>query len=309
CAGNTTRPRAHCCGARGSRGTRDGPSSRRWRVFEATSEALRRITSGRWIMRSSCGGSPSEGPVGWQQITPGRPRIGCETRPVEGRVRPSFAMGWGLSTGQVKISSVAKKNKKNQDLPEGMSRRQAKLAARAAERAKLQRDARPYAGFAMESDIIALQEFVPSARVKVEVKGIDFPVSLVTVLPGAVAAMRRAAEDGGEGFVALQTQRPGDNPTRDLAYALNWLKTAEPGAALEVGVADGNEPELTNLLDPKADEEIIVEQDFNWWLTEEHQDNPQVAATLRRANDSVLPSEKVRADIKGAAWWIDPGER
>src|SRR5699024_1135113 len=172
CAGNTTRPRAHCCGARGSRGTRDGPSSRRWRVFEATSEALRRITSGRWIMRSSCGGSPSEGPVGWQQITPGRPRIGCETRPVEGRVRPSFAMGWGLSTGQVKISSVAKKNKKNQDLPEGMSRRQAKLAARAAERAKLQRDARPYAGFAMESDIIALQEFVPSARVKVEVKGI-----------------------------------------------------------------------------------------------------------------------------------------
>ena len=48
-------------------------------------------------------------------------------------------MGWGLSTGQVKISSVAKKNKKNQDLPEGMSRRQAKLAARAAERAKLQR--------------------------------------------------------------------------------------------------------------------------------------------------------------------------
>ena len=74
-------------------------------------------------------------------------------------------------------------------------------------------------------------------------------------------------------------------------------------------MADGNEPELTNLLDPKADEEIIVEQDFNWWLTEEHQDNPQVAATLRRANDSVLPSEKVRADIKGAAWWIDPGER
>ena len=149
-------------------------------------------------------------------------------------------MGWGLSTGQVKISSVAKKNKKNQDLPEGMSRRQAKLAARAAERAKLQRDARPYAGFAMESDLIALQEFVPSARVKVEVEGIDFPVSLVTVLPGAVAAMRRAAEDGGEGFVALQTQRPGDNPNRDLAYALNWLKSAEPGAALEVGVADGN---------------------------------------------------------------------
>src|SRR5699024_3527148 len=161
------------------------------------------------------------------------------------------------------------------------------------ERAKLQRDARPYAGFAMESDIIALQEFVPSAHVKLEVKGIHFPLSLVTVLPGAVAAMRRAAEDGGEGFVALQTQRPGDNPNRDLAHALNWLKSSEPGAALEVGVADGNEPELTNLLEPKADEETGVEQAFNWRRTEGHQDNPQVAATLRRATDSVLPSAKV----------------
>ena len=41
---------------------------------------------------------------------------------------------------------MAKKNKKNENLPEGMSRRQAKLAARAAERAALEKDVRPYAG-------------------------------------------------------------------------------------------------------------------------------------------------------------------
>ena len=38
---------------------------------------------------------------------------------------------------------MAKKNKKNIDVPAGMSRRQAKLAARAAERAALTVDPRP----------------------------------------------------------------------------------------------------------------------------------------------------------------------
>lgn len=204
---------------------------------------------------------------------------------------------------------VAKKKKNQENLPEGMSRRQAKLAARAAERAKLQKDTRPYEGYAIEADLIALQEFVPSAHFEAKVNGVDRKVTIVTVLPGAVAALLRAAEEGGEAFVALQTQRRGDNPNRDLAYALNWVKNAEPGQSLEVGIADGTEPALTELLDQAQTPEIVVAQDFNWWLTEEHQNNPQVAATLQRANDSVLPSERVEADIKGAAWWIDPSER
>ena len=190
-----------------------------------------------------------------------------------------------------------------------MSRRQAKLAARAAERAKLQKDARPYADYTMEADLIALQEFVPSAYFELEVDGVDFPVTLATVLPGAVAALRRPEEDGGRGFVALQRQQAGNNPNRDLAYALNWLKTAQPGESLEVGISDGTEPELEELLPKNTEAKINVEQDFNWWLTEEHQNNPQIAATLERANQSVLPSDKVEADIAGAAWWIDPGER
>ena len=79
--------------------------------------------------------------------------------------------------------------------------------------------------------------------------------------------------------------------------------------SLEVGIADGTEPELTEFLDKDMQEEITVSQDFNWWLTEDQQGNPQVLATLQRANDSVLPSYRVEADIKGAAWWIDPGEK
>lgn len=204
---------------------------------------------------------------------------------------------------------MAKKKKNQENLPEGMSRRQAKLAARAAERAKLHKDARPFDGFTMEADLIALQEFVPSAHFVASVKDAEHKISIVTVLPGAVAALRRSEEDGGEGFVALQTQRRGDNPNRDLAYALNWVKQAQPGESLEVGLSDGTEPALADILDKDAQAEINVAQDFDWWLPEESRDNPQVAATLQRANDSVLPSERVEADIKGAAWWIDPSDK
>ena len=125
---------------------------------------------------------------------------------------------------------MAKKNRKKEDLPEGMSRRQAKLAARAAEREALQKDPRPYKGLVAETDLVALQEFVPSAVAKVDVKGTE--VNIVTVLPGAGAALRRPEEDGGERFVALQVQSHSQNPNRDLAYALNWVLEAEPGLSL-----------------------------------------------------------------------------
>ena len=105
---------------------------------------------------------------------------------------------------------MAKKNrKKKQDLPKGMSRRQAKLAARAAERAALEKDARPYQGVAAEAQLVALQEFVPSAVAKLPTKGIDRDVYVATVLPGASAAFIR---DNGDAFVGLQVQQHTHNP-------------------------------------------------------------------------------------------------
>ena len=92
----------------------------------------------------------------------------------------------------------AKKNKKNAEvLPEGMSRRQAKMAARAAERAALEPDPRPYGGMAAEADLVALQEFVPSAVAKLDVTGIDRDVYVATVLPGGREAV------GWSGIAAL----------------------------------------------------------------------------------------------------------
>lgn len=201
---------------------------------------------------------------------------------------------------------MAKKNRKKREvLPEGMSRRQAKLAARAAEREALQKDPRPYNGLKAETDLVALQEFVPSAVATVDVKGTE--VNIVTVLPGAGAALRRPEEDGGERFVALQVQSHSQNPNRDLAYALNWVLEAEPGATLGSTAADGNQPELTTLLDESAELSITSHDDFNWWFTDSAAGNPQVAQALARANDAVLPSEEVKTDLPGSIWWVNPG--
>ncbi|WP_165243232.1 DUF5926 family protein [Corynebacterium lizhenjunii] len=204
---------------------------------------------------------------------------------------------------------MAKKNKKKEQLPEGMSRRQAKLAARAAERAALEKDPRPYGGLAAESQLVALQEFVPSAVAKLAVKGFDRDVYVATVLPGASAALIRDEQFGGDAFVGLQVQSHSHNPGRDLAFALNWVKNHQPGDTLASTVADGSQPALADLLEADAVLDIDVHQDFAWWMPEGAQITPQVAQSLQMANDSVIESHRVgvEAGITGTAFWANAG--
>lgn len=203
---------------------------------------------------------------------------------------------------------MAKKNKKNDQLPEGMSRRQAKLAARAAERAALEKDPRPFGGLAAEPQLVALQEFVPSATAKLPLKGFDRDVYVTSVLPGASAALIRDEEFGGDAFVGLQVQSRTHNPGRDLAFALNWVKNNAPGATLVSTAADGSEPAITDLIDGDTPLEINVYQDFSWWMPEGAQVTPQVAQSLQVANDSVIESHQVGKDaIVGTAFWANAG--
>ena len=203
------------------------------------------------------------------------------------------------------VQRKPKKKKNREDLPEGMTRREAKLAARAAEREKLQKDPRPFGGLAAEADLVALQEFVPSAVTTYDIKGT--PVNIASVLPGAGAALVREESQGGERFVALQVTSHSQNPGRDLAYALNWVVDAKPGETLQSTVADGSQPELTSLIDASATPEITTYDDFAWWFPEGASVPPQIQQALQQANDAVLPSEKVGADLPGAIWWVNPG--
>lgn len=204
---------------------------------------------------------------------------------------------------------MAKKNKKNADLPEGMSRRQAKLAARAAERAALEKDPRPYEGLDCEADLVALQEFVPSAVADLKIKGAeDRTVRIVTVLPGAGAAVVRELPDGSvEALVALQVQTHSQNPGRDLAYAISWALKAAPGEQLVSTIADGSQPKIQELIAADEQLEISEHDNFDWWVAEGTQLDPMYQRSMQAANDAVVESHRVRADVPGSLWWVNPG--
>ena len=160
-----------------------------------------------------------------------------------------------------------------------------------------------------ECDIVAMQQFVPSATAKLTVTGVEHPVFLATVLPGAIAALTRAVDSGTESFVGLQTRLPGPDAGRELAAALEWLQTAEPGATLDQAVADDDTPELSALLDGTTSLDVQVHKDFNWWIAEGTPVHPQIQQAVHNANNAMMPTERIDTPGEDAAWWVDAGER
>jgi hypothetical protein len=201
------------------------------------------------------------------------------------------------------------KSKRNSPKPD--SNRAQRLAERRAEQAG-RGVTRPFAGLAAECDLVALREFVPSATATLNTAPgfpAKRPVTLATVLPGAVAALVRAAAEP-IGFVAAQVQFQSENPAADLADAIAWTQTAEPGESLNSAADAGvDTAPLTEVLDPNAGLDLTVHQDFNWWVPEGVQPDPQVASTIEQANQAIMPSDRLSLDAPGAAWWVDAGEK
>lgn len=212
------------------------------------------------------------------------------------------------------LVGVGKKSRKNRDananaVPAGMSRRQAKLAARAEERARLAGNPRPFGNLDAEADLVALREFAPSVTVPAKVIGAKRPIFLCTVLPGGIAALTRATAEGGAAYVAMQTRQRSNDAAADLARALEWARNAGDGEQLD-GAVDGLDGgSLDAILDGIELGDMAVHQDFEWWIPEGVERTPLVQQNLAAANDTIMPSYRIDPDVPGAVWWIDPGER
>ena len=178
---------------------------------------------------------------------------------------------------------MAKKNKKNIDVPAGMSRRQAKLAARAAERAALTVDPRPFHTTGCECDLIAMREFVASASFDITVDGET--VRVCTILPGAVSAHRLPAESDGLRMVGIQSPQPSNNPARDLAAAIHWVLDAAPGDVLQHATATADTPNLSTYIPADFTPDITVYDDFNWWVPDTDNLNPCLLYTSDAADE------------------------
>ncbi|GAB2698955.1 DUF5926 family protein [Nocardia thraciensis] len=204
------------------------------------------------------------------------------------------------------------KSKRNQ--PKSDSKRAQRLAERrAAQEQAAQAAARPFAGLAAECDLVALREFVPSATATLKLSSgvaAERPVTLATVLPGAVAALVRAGDEP-IGFVGAQVQFQSEDPAADLAAAVLWTQGAEPGESLQAAAEAAAAPALGEVIDPGASLDLTVHQDFNWWVPAGVTPDPQVAATIEQANQAIMPSDRLElgGDAIGAAWWVDAGEK
>ncbi|ATL64948.1 DUF5926 family protein [Nocardia terpenica] len=203
------------------------------------------------------------------------------------------------------------KSKRNSPKPGG-NRAQRLAERRAAQEQAAQAVTRPFAGLAAECDLVALREFVPSATATLKLApsvAAERPVTLATVLPGAVAALVRAGDEP-TGFVGVQVQFQSGDPAADLAAAILWTQSAEPGESL-AATAETEGATLAEVLDPAAGLDLTVHQDFNWWVPAGVQPDPQVAATIEQANQAIMPSARLElgADAVGAAWWVDAGEK
>ena len=164
--------------------------------------------------------------------------------------------------------------------------------------------ARPFAGRADETEWVALREVVPAATAPLTVLGHeDRSVVLSTVLPLAWPAMVRA---DGTVFLGLQVATRGGDASRDLAAALEQALASEPGAPVVPAGLPEPGPRLQDLLAP-VPLDVTVHSGFDFWIEGAADPSGEVAASLERANASVVPTVKLTSVQSG--YWCRMRER
>jgi hypothetical protein len=162
---------------------------------------------------------------------------------------------------------------------------------------------RPFAGLPDEADWIALRELVPAATAPLRLapdlveKYGERPVTLATVLPMAWPAMTKP---DGRIFIGLQRHIQSGDVSRDLAVAvLQALETA-PGTTVAVPPLPGEGPRLQDVLET-GPLEVTLHDGYDFWLDPDATDDPNVKASLERANAAIYPTVKLAA--VPAAYW------
>jgi hypothetical protein len=191
-------------------------------------------------------------------------------------------------------------------------RRKSQRAAEATPKREKVRDIfvpRPFEGLTDEPEWIALRELVPAASAPlrlapalVEEFG-DREVVLATVLPMAAPAMTKP---DGRVLIGLQRHQQSGDVSRDLAEALLCALRAEPGGPVSVPPLPGPGPRLQDVL-VDGPLEVTMHDGFEFWLDPGAGDDPNVQASLERANAAIYPT--VRLAAAPAAYWCQVPEK
>jgi hypothetical protein len=162
---------------------------------------------------------------------------------------------------------------------------------------------RPFAGMTDEVEWIALRELVPAATAPLRLKPDlveqygDRTVTLATVLPMAWPAMTKP---DGRIFIGLQRHVQSGDVSRDLAVAVLRALETEPGSTVGVPALPGEGPRLQDVLSD-GPLEVALHDSYEFWLDPETTEDPNVKASLERANAAIYPTVKLAA--APAAYW------
>jgi hypothetical protein len=164
--------------------------------------------------------------------------------------------------------------------------------------------ARPFEGLDSECDWVALRELVPSATAPLPLRDSDREVTLATLLPMALPAIVRA---DGRILLGLQVHARSGDVSRDVAAVLTQALEAEPGTMVSTTGLPGPGPRLQDLVaDGPLD--VTVHPDFGFWLEGSTSSDPEVAASMERANSAVVPTVRLPVE-PGAAYWTRIGDK
>jgi hypothetical protein len=144
-----------------------------------------------------------------------------------------------------------------------------------------------------------MREIVPAATAPITLTGehAGRPVTVATVLPLGWPAMVRA---DGVVFLGLQVTSTSGDPGRDLAAALLEALGAQPGNAVTDVPRSADGPRLSELV---AGEPFVVtvHEGFNYWVEGVPDPDGAVAASLERANATVVPTARL-SGVESAYW-------
>jgi hypothetical protein len=101
-------------------------------------------------------------------------------------------------------------------------------------------------------------------------------------------------------MLGLQVPTRSGDVSRDLGWALEQALAAEPGSSVELVGLPGPGPRLQDLL-VDAPLEVTVHEGFDFWLGDAGDPSGEVAASMERANASVVPTARVEG-VPGAYW-------
>jgi hypothetical protein len=169
---------------------------------------------------------------------------------------------------------------------------------------------RPFAGLVGETDWVAMREILPAATATVTVRpehvpdGAPAEVTVATVLPMAWPGLHRA---DGTVLIGTQSGNASGDASRDLAGQLLAALSAEAGSpVVTTAAATADSPRLQDVLAGDSTFEVVVHEGFDFWV--EGQDlEGDAAASLERANETVVPTSKMSA--LPSAYWVRIGDR